>query len=53
MDIYTDEKLGDNESLTIRFVLQSDVKTLDENDIVEIINKIIDTLKDKLNLNLR
>ncbi|WP_419770664.1 MAG: hypothetical protein ACNI3C_02410 [Candidatus Marinarcus sp.] len=28
VDIYSDEKLGENESLTIRFVLQNDEKTL-------------------------
>ena len=32
IDIYSDEKLGDNESLTIRFVLQNDEKTMEEED---------------------
>lgn len=53
IDIYSDEKLGENESLTIRFVLQSDEKTLEEEDITSIINSILDVLKQKLNIGLR
>ena len=53
IDIYSDEKLGENESLTIRFVLQNSEKTLEEEDITSTMNKIIDSLKEKLNLTLR
>lgn len=53
IDIYSDEKLGDNESLTIRFVLQNDDKTLNEEDITTSMNKILKTLDEKLGLNLR
>jgi phenylalanyl-tRNA synthetase beta chain len=53
IDIYTDDKLENNESLTIRFILQSNSKTLEENDINNIMNKIIDELNEKLNLSLR
>ena len=53
IDIYSDEKLGDNESLTIRFILQNSDKTLEEDDITSTMNKILDTLKDKLNIGLR
>jgi len=53
IDIYNDEKLGDNESLTIRFVLQSATKTLEENDINEIMDRLIIELKDKLDITLR
>lgn len=53
IDIYSDEKLGENESLTIRFNLQSDEKTLEEDDINSIINSILDTLKQKLSITLR
>ncbi len=47
------KKLGDNESLTIRFVLQNDEKTLSEEDITTSMNKILKTLDEKLGLNLR
>ncbi len=53
IDIYKDEKLGDSSSFTIKFVLQSDIKTLEEDDIVKIMDKIQTTLKDSLNLDLR
>ncbi len=53
IDIYSDEKLGDNESLTIRFTLQSDEKTLEDEDINQVINKILDALKNSLNITLR
>ncbi|AXK49569.1 phenylalanine--tRNA ligase subunit beta [Aliarcobacter trophiarum LMG 25534] len=53
IDIYSDEKLGDFESLTIRFTLQSDEKTLEDDDINRVINSILDALKEKLNITLR
>jgi len=53
IDIYKDVKLGENASFTIKFVLQSDDKTLEEDDIVKIMDKIQMTLKDTLNLDLR
>src|SRR5574344_2028023 len=53
IDIYSDEKLGENESLTIRFTLQSDDKTLEDEDINQVINSILDALKEKLNITLR
>ena len=53
VDIYTDEKLGDNESLTIKFILQSDNKTLKENDINQIIDKIIGKLHTTLKISIR
>lgn len=53
IDIYSDEKLGENESLTIRFVLQSDEKTLEEEDITYIMNSILEVLKQKLSIGLR
>ena len=53
IDIYSDEKLGNFESLTIRFTLQSDEKTLEDEDINLIISSILETLKDKLNIDLR
>lgn len=53
IDVYSDEKLGENESLTIRFVLQNDSKTLEEEDITKTMNKILETLKEKLGIGLR
>ncbi len=53
IDIYSDEKLGDNESLTIRFILQNDNKTLEDEDITSTMNKILENLNSKLGLELR
>ena len=53
IDIYQDDKLGDNESLTIRFVLQNDQKTLEEEDITSTMNSILEVLNEKLNIKLR
>ena len=52
IDIYSDEKLGNFESLTLRFTLQSDQKTLEEDEIVVIMDNIISALNE-LNLNIR
>ncbi len=41
IDIYEDEKLGDKKSLTIRFAIQSDEKTLTEDEISGIMDTII------------
>ena len=53
IDIYTDEALGDNESLTIRFILQNDNKTLNEEEISSSLDKILSTLNNKLKITLR
>ena len=53
IDIYKDETLGDKKSITIRFILQDFTKTLSDNDIKESLQQIIDTLKEKLNLEMR
>ncbi|QKJ26446.1 phenylalanyl-tRNA synthetase, beta subunit [Aliarcobacter cibarius] len=53
IDIYSDEKLGEFESLTIRFTLQSNEKTLEDEDINLVINSILDILNKKLNITLR
>ena len=53
IDTYSDEKLGDNESLTIRFVLQNSDKTLEEEDITSTMDTIINQLKDELGVTLR
>lgn len=53
IDIYSDEKLGDKESLTIRFLLQNDEKTMEEEDITSTMNSILEVLNEKLSIGLR
>lgn len=53
IDIYSDEKLKESESLTIRFILQNDEKTLEEEDITSTMNKILEKLDTKLGIGLR
>jgi phenylalanyl-tRNA synthetase beta chain len=53
IDKYIDYRLGDNASITIRFVLQSLEKTLDEEDINSNMNTILNALNEKLGLILR
>ena len=53
VDRYSDESLGENISLSIRFVLRSDEKTLEEDDINSSINNILDALKSELGVGLR
>ncbi len=53
VDIYSDDKLGDSESLTIRFVLQKDDKTMEEEDITSTMDNILDTLNTELGIGLR
>ncbi|OUR74977.1 phenylalanine--tRNA ligase subunit beta [Arcobacter sp. 31_11_sub10_T18] len=53
VDIYSDDKLGDSESLTIRFVLQKDDKTMEEEDITSTMDNILDALNTELGIGLR
>ncbi|MCD6172342.1 MAG: phenylalanine--tRNA ligase subunit beta [Sulfurimonas sp.] len=53
VDRYSDESLGDNVSLSIRFILQSDDKTLEEEDITSSMDTILDALKSELGIGLR
>lgn len=53
IDTYHDDSLGENESLTLRFVLQNNDKTLEEEDITSTMDKILVTLKDELGATLR
>lgn len=53
VDIYSDEKLENNESLTIKFVLQSDEKTMEESEINSIMDKILENLDKELNIGIR
>ncbi len=53
VDIYSDDKLGENESLTIKFILQSENKTMEESDITKIMDNILETLQDELKIGIR
>ncbi|MCF6205905.1 MAG: phenylalanine--tRNA ligase subunit beta [Sulfurovum sp.] len=53
VDVYTDEKLGDKKSLTIRFFIQSMEKTLEESDIENVMNQIMEALQKHCGAELR
>ncbi len=53
VDRYSDEKLGDKISLSLRFVLQSDEKTLEEEDITSAMSSVLNALETELGLTLR
>ncbi len=53
IDLYESEDLGDNMSLTIKFILQSKDKTLKESDITSIMTTIMEGLKNDMNVGIR
>jgi phenylalanyl-tRNA synthetase beta chain len=53
VDKYSDASLGDNMSLSIRFVLQSFDKTLEEDDITGSMDAILTALKNELGIGIR
>lgn len=53
VDKYSDEALGNQMSLSLRFVLQSMDKTLEEDDITSSMDAILDALKQELGIGLR
>jgi len=53
VDIYEDEKLGDQKSLTIRFFIQSMEKTLEESDIEAVMSQVMATLETECKAQLR
>lgn len=53
VDRYVSETLGEQMSLTLRFVLQSDEKTLEEEDITAAMDSILGALNSELGVNLR
>ena len=53
VDKYIDETLGNNMSLSIRFVLQSNEKTLEEEDITSSMESILKALDENLSIGLR
>ncbi|MDP1783954.1 MAG: phenylalanine--tRNA ligase subunit beta, partial [Sulfuricurvum sp.] len=53
VDRYASETLGDYVSLSLRFVLQSEEKTLEEEEITAAIEWILTGLKEELGVTLR
>ncbi len=53
VDKYSDEELGEDVSLTIRFILQRDDRTLEDDDITSSMETILKHLNNKLNIGLR
>jgi phenylalanyl-tRNA synthetase beta chain len=53
VDRYVSETLGDQMSLTLRFVLQSEDKTLEEEDITAAMESILNGLREELGVSLR
>jgi phenylalanyl-tRNA synthetase beta chain len=53
VDRYVSESLGHQMSLTLRFVLQSDEKTLEEEDIAAAMEWVLNGLKEELGVSLR
>lgn len=53
IDIYSDDKLGEFDSLTIRFVLQNFNKTMEEEDITSTMDALVKTLNEELSITLR
>ncbi len=53
VDIYEDEKLGEQKSVTLRFAVQSDTKTLSEEEIAQVMEQILARLQEKVGAKLR
>lgn len=53
VDKYSDASLGENISLSIRFILQSFDKTLSEDEIVNSMDTILDALNNELGIKIR
>ncbi len=53
IDRYVDEALGENMSLTLRFVITPQEKSLEESEINAIMEKILETLQKKCDVRLR
>jgi len=53
IDIYESEELGDSVSLTVRFEMGSDEKTLKEDEITSLMQNILEVLKENFNIGIR
>ncbi|MGH1600981.1 phenylalanine--tRNA ligase subunit beta [Campylobacter majalis] len=52
-DIYSSDELGDNVSLSIKFTFQDMQKTLEDEEVACLMDKILAKLKDDLNIGIR
>ncbi|MRI58394.1 MAG: phenylalanine--tRNA ligase subunit beta, partial [Epsilonproteobacteria bacterium] len=53
IDLYESEELKEKKSLTLRFAVQSDEKTLTEEEIAQIMQEILRTLEQEVGAKLR
>ncbi len=53
IDIYSDSSLGDKQSLTVRFYIQSMEKTMSDDMIDALMQKVLDVLKEECGASLR
>lgn len=53
VDIYKDAKLNGAISLSLKFTFQDMEKTLEDDDINALMDKILSELKEKLNIGIR
>jgi phenylalanyl-tRNA synthetase beta chain len=53
IDIYEDESLGDKVSLTIKLHFQSIEKTLEDDEVVKIVDEMLKALNDKFGITIR
>ena len=53
IDVYKDESLGDNISLTIKFHFQSKEKTFADEEVVTMLDTMINALKEKFGISVR
>lgn len=53
VDIYRDKSLGDSASLTIKFSFQDMQKTLEDDEVAALMDKILDALKLNLSIGVR
>ena len=53
IDCYEDELLGDNRSLTVKFHFQSSEKTLEDEEVSKMVDKILESIKEKFEITLR
>ena len=53
MDIYESQELGDSQSVTVKFEIQSHDKTLEDEEITTIMSDILEGLKEKFGIGIR
>ena len=53
LTIYESEELGNSQSVTVKFSIQSHEQTLEEEQITTIMSDILDGLKEKFGIGIR